>query len=247
MACSGFGVCGAGRGHLSGQLCALRPPGDAAPCLPPGSCGEEAPAWREAADPRENRPGTAPAGVWERGPGSLGSVGAHRYPGCASLSAPGSVPAFAPVPASNAGGLQGPERLCDSPWRAAGAGCSASGGCGAAGPVLTVLCLQAAPGPAPRLSPSEEAQRRLERIFTAAVMPGTLALTCRSPGDGDGWAARGRPGRAVCSTRGGGTPVPGHQPRGPSWSGTGRGGRMIEAAGGFGVAAGTSVPGRGEL
>lgn len=51
--------------------------------------------------------------------------------------------------------------------------------------VLMVLCLQAAPSPASRLSPSEEAQRRLERIFTASVIPGALVLACCPPGDGD--------------------------------------------------------------
>lgn len=50
--------------------------------------------------------------------------------------------------------------------------------------VLTVLCLQAAPSPASQLSPSEEAQRRLERIFTATVIPGPLVLACHPSGMG---------------------------------------------------------------
>lgn len=132
----------------------------------------------------------------------------------------------------------------------AGGGCGAGGDHGAAGLVLMVLCLQAAPSPASRLSPSEEAQRRLERIFTASVIPGALALACCPPGDGDTWAACGCPGCAVCSARGDCGPVPGPQPHGPSPGGAGSRGRITRDAmdaSGFGVAARTSVPGCGEL
>lgn len=56
---------------------------------------------------------------------------------------------------------------------------------------------QAAPGPASQLCPSEEAQRRLERIFTAAVIPGALVLVCHPYGDGEA-----RPASVLCVPRG---------------------------------------------
>lgn len=64
-----------------------------------------------------------------------------------------------------------------------------------------VLCLQAAPGPTPRLSPSEEAQRRLERIFTASVIRvegfDAQARPCAVQ---DGLRVRGRDGDVIPSS-----------------------------------------------
>lgn len=141
---------------------------------PPCSCGEEAAARREATDPRENHPGTPPAGAWEQGPGICGARGLPGLSravlgacGCPSTgaggqgtvgSAQGRCPAWCPW-------ASGPKKSTRDVPRAGDVLVPAS-------PLLTVLCLQAAPGPAPQLSPSEEAQRRLERIFTASVIRG---------------------------------------------------------------------------
>ncbi|XP_064251029.1 neurofilament heavy polypeptide-like [Passer domesticus] len=56
----------------------------------------------------------------------------------------------------------------------------------------------ASPGPTHVLSPSEEAQLRLERIFTTSVIPEVLVLACRLPRDGEAWAACGCP-RLPCA------------------------------------------------
>lgn len=207
-------------------MCAATAPSRCPLSSPPGSCGEEAAARREAADPHENHPGTPPAGVWEWGPAGTLAVPASAPVGLHQPSPP--------YPPRALAGCRAGKAFAIAPLAPAYPECQAGGGCGAAGPVLTVLCLQAAPGPASQLSPSEEAQRRLERIFTASVIPGALALACRLPGVGEAWAACGCPGRAVRSAQGDCTPVSGHQPHGPSPGGTGSGGWMTRAAGGFG-------------
>lgn len=117
--------------------------------------------------------------------------------------------------------------------------CQGCEGCGAAGLELMVLCLQAAPGPASPgptspLSPSEEAQLRLERIFTTSVTPEVLVLACCLPRDGEAWALCGYTGRAVCSAHGDCTLVSGCQPCGLSLGDTGSREWMTRAVGGFG-------------
>lgn len=135
--------------------------------------------------------------------------------------------------------------------------CQGCEGCEAAGLELMVLCLQAAPGPASPgpaspgpaslLSPSEEAQLRLERIFTTSVIPGVLVLACRFPRDGKAWAACGCPERAVCSAHGDCTPVSACQPHGPSLGDTGSREWMTRAVGGFGDHCPDQCAGDGEL
>lgn len=117
--------------------------------------------------------------------------------------------------------------------------CQGCEGCGAAGLELMVLYLQAAPGPASPgptspLSPSEEAQLRLERIFNSSVIPEVLVLVCCLPRNGEVWAACGCPRCAVCSAHSDCTPVSGCQPHGPSLGDTGSREWMTRAVGGFG-------------
>lgn len=126
--------------------------------------------------------------------------------------------AFTPGPAPSTDGLQGRESLCMALLVPMCQGCEGSG---EAGLELMVLCLQAAPGPASpgpasALTPSEEAQLRLERIFTSSVIPEVLGLACHLPRDGLVWAACGCPEHAVCSAHSVCTPVSGCQPHGPS-------------------------------
>lgn len=130
--------------------------------------------------------------------------------------------------------------------------CQGCEDCGAAGLELMVLCLQAAPdpaspGPASLLSPSEEAQLRLERIFTTSVIPEVLVLACRLPGDEEAWALCGCPGHAVCSAHDDCTPVSGCQPHGPSLGDTGSREWMTRAVGGFGDHCPAQQAGHGEL
>lgn len=182
---------------------------------PPCSCGEEAAARREATDPRENRPGTPPAGAWEQGPGICGAravqggAGCPRVPqhGCRWAGRCRSVQGRCPAWCRWASGPK-KKSTRDVP-RAGDVPVPAS-------PLLTVLCLQAAPGPAPQLSPSEEAQRRLERIFTASVIRGGGGEfgDCAWPGARCWMGTLPRPRRVlslgVC------TAACGRQPRGPA-------------------------------
>lgn len=115
-----------------------------------------------------------------------------------------------------------------------------------------MLCLQAAPGPASPgpaslLSPSEEAQLRLERIFTTSVIPEVLVLACPLPRDGEAWAVCGCPRHAVCPAQGDCTPVSACQPHGPSPGDPGSREWMTRAVGGFGDPCPDWCAGDGEL
>lgn len=164
----------------------------------------------------------------------LGHCGVSAGTPAAPASAPAGLRQPSPrYPPSAPAGCRVGKASAIAPLVPACCECEAGGGCGGrrvASLVLMVLCLQAAPSPASRLSPSEEAQRRLERIFTASVIPGALALACWLPGDGDMWAACGCPGRTVCSARGDCSPVPGYQPCDPSLGGIGSRGQMTRDA-----------------
>lgn len=208
-----------GGGHFLVWPGGCWPPHHAAPCLPTllvwrrssSPARSDRPPRKTSRDPPSRCVGAGTRDLWCQGPARAvqGSAGCLRVPqhGCRwagrCRSAQGRCPAWCPW-------ASGPKKKStrDVP-RAGDVPVPAS-------PLLTVLCLQAAPGPAPQLSPSEEAQRRLERIFTASVIRGGgwEFGDCAWPGARCWMGTLPRPRRVlslgVC------TAACGCQPRGPA-------------------------------